>query len=114
MSDIGDTYKALREEDKRDREQNRQQATHDFTAAVELANQHGMGLIRRSDTHYQINHIDGWLLNLYPGNQRLYGDRNRRVKAPSVDLHIAAEEMRCWTLLDVVHSLVRAGHGRKV
>ena len=60
------------------RSKRRKLAASDFEQARNLAETHGLFLVRRTDQHYQLTpNDDGWLLNLYPGNCRLYGDTNR-------------------------------------
>lgn len=79
----------------------RDEAERDFPAAEEIACMHGMNLVRRSDHHYQLSHVNGWLQNIYPGNQRLYWDRNKP-KPPFLQL---PDE---WGLVDVVKAAVEA------
>lgn len=82
---------------------NRELAERDFARAVALARRSGLLLVRKSDTHYQLEPApkgQGWLLNLYPGNQRIYSDKNRP-KAPYLGW---AEKglNRDWALEDLV------------
>lgn len=79
----------------------RESATGDFREASTLAAQNGLTLTRKSETHYQLTSKSGWLMNVYPGNCRLYHDRNRpaapylRVPSP-------------WTLADIVRAAIKA------
>ena len=73
-------------------------AANQFTEAAGLATAHGLRLKRCTDTHYQLSPMDGrWLQNIYPGNHRLYFDRNKPAKPPFLtDLPIG------WSLIDIV------------
>lgn len=56
-----------------------------------------MILKRHNDVHYLLEPAGGaWLVNLYPGNGRVYGDRNRPERGP----YLALPER--WTLRDAV------------
>ena len=109
MSDIGDTFKALRQEDKRDRADNRDAAAKTLSEASKLAAENGMILVRNTEAHYQVKHKrDGWILDVYPGNQRLYAPvRPGHPRAP----YITMPYDRCWTLTDVVAALVAVTAG---
>lgn len=71
-------------------------ARKDLIEAETLAAQNGLYLRRCTDSHYQLRGAR-WLLNLYPGNQRLYRD-------PTKDQLGWLELPDPWTLLDVVHA----------
>lgn len=95
-----DIYKFLKKEQKKDGVELRNLSHNQFGAAQQLAAQAGLTLVRRSDVHYQLFlSRNDWLLNIYPGNQRLYADRNRP-KAPFIDVKLN------WTLIDVVKSVI--------
>lgn len=79
---------------KEDREANRRLALHHFDEAKQLALSKGLVLKRFNDQHYQLTNGE-WLQNIYPGNQRLWHDRNH--KKPGF-LQLPSP----WTLLDVV------------
>ena len=79
---------------------NRAAATEDFATANDLAVRHGLRLSRLSDTHYQLT--DGsWLINVYPGNCRLFADK-KKARAPFLDVP------KPWVLDEVVNAAVRA------
>lgn len=105
MSDYR-VYKALEEEVRRDRRENREQAEAGFPAARKLAAANGLSLRRYDDTLYQLRSDRGWLLNVYPGNQRLYSPKDRTPEAPI--LWAIHERQAAWTLLDVVMAAIRA------
>jgi len=77
------------------------QASNDFPMAHTLATAGGMKLSQHNVLHYSLVYGDNWLLNIYPSNQRLYHDRERR------GLFISLIE-RPWTLLDVVREVGNA------
>ncbi len=57
----------------------RADAVTQFDRAVRLAEDNGFRLRKCSDAHYQLVHIEkDWLLNIYPGNGRLYNDPHRK------------------------------------
>ncbi len=63
----------------------------------------GLRLRQCGDSHYQLEPFNKkWLQNIYPGNWRLYFDRNRPQKPPYLNL---PEE---WTLTDVVMATIAA------
>lgn len=75
-----------------------------FESARSIAEQRGMHLVQRSDVHYQLSpgielamKQGAWLLNIYPGNQRLYSDK---AKSRSPFLTVPSP----WTLVDVVRA----------
>jgi hypothetical protein len=86
---------------KQDKAGRRGAAGTDFGAAQRLAARHGLILKRRSESHYQLcRKSRQWLLNIYPGNCRLYYDRNKQ-KPPFLTIDSP------WTLLGVVEAMVR-------
>ena len=79
------------------------QAAEDFGEAQQLAAAHGLFLVERSGAHYQLSTEPlGWLLNIYPGNCRIYADPNR-AKAPWLKLAYGE-----WTLRAIVEAAVNA------
>lgn len=57
----------------------RADAATEFDRAAQLAEDNGFRLRRCSDAHYQLVHVaKDWLLNVYPGNGRLYNDPHRK------------------------------------
>lgn len=74
-------------------------STFAYAEAARVARQRGLRLRRRSETHYQLTprgEDRGWLLNLYPTNSRVWGDRNRP-RGPMLNLPYG------WTLMDAVN-----------
>jgi hypothetical protein len=95
-----DVYRLLKKEQKKDGVELRNASQNQFGAARQLAAQAGLTLIRRSEVHYQLFlSKNSWLLNIYPGNQRLYCDRNRP-KAPFLDVKTN------WNITDVVKAVI--------
>lgn len=76
----------------------------EFPEAARVAAERGLRLIRHDDAHYALRKDGAWLLNLYPGNQRLYYDRAWPQKPPY--LHVPSP----WSLLDCV----RAASGEEI
>lgn len=98
MSDTADVYRAMKAYRQEQASESRDLSAKLFAEASRLAKEGGMSLTRRSDAHYQLRHAqDGWLLNLYPGNGRVYGDRN---KPRGPFLHLPDG----WTVIDAVES----------
>ena len=98
--------KMMRRERSAQAERNRVQAGDDYHAAVRMAHEAGLVLARRSESHYQLYRSrEGWLLNVDPGNQRLYSDPNHP-RPPYLGLP------RPWTLPDVVRAMTRKEAGR--
>ena len=100
-SEIYDAFRASREQDKIDGTERRHLAAGDAATAGAMALEAGMRLIKKDVYLYQLHgpeNADGkrWLLNLYPGNRRVYAPK-REPKAPFLGL--AGVE---WTLGDVV------------
>lgn len=105
MSDIGDVYAARKEDNQKRKSENRKLAADTLIAARVIANKNGMAVIQHSDSHYQIKHRAGWILDVYPGNQRLYRPKGREPKAPHLKgLPLEAD----WDLVDVVKACVQA------
>lgn len=94
-------YAAERAQKQKRRERNRGHAGKVFIDASTRASQRGLQLLRRSDQHYQLIGPD-WLLDVYPGNHRLYRPtpgRRYPTKAPFLKVPYGA-----WTLMDVVEA----------
>ena len=87
----------------------RSNASDDYYACRALAEEHGLRLVRHSQQLYAISPASGrWLVTFYPGNGRLYADRNKPEKAPYLDL-----DGRPPTLRLVVEAAIRATGGRE-
>ncbi len=70
-----------------------------YSSARALAARHGLHLIRHSEFHYSIRKEGEFIINLWPGNQRVKADQNRGA-APFLKLP------REWNLLHVVESTI--------
>lgn len=81
------------------REARRELSYEQFAQAERLANANGMGLRQCSLIQFQLLYGDGWILNIYPSNQRLYHDPHH--KGPFLKI-----EAQPWTLIDVVRSAI--------
>ncbi len=73
----------------------------DYPAAKVEAELFGMRLISQTTGHHYALERDHWRINLYPGNQRIYHDRNR----PGPFLENVPEP---WSLMDIVRSAIQA------
>lgn len=77
----------------------REAAAQVFDQARQLAHDVGLDLRKHTDSHYSLRgrqHGSSWVLNLYPGNQRLYSDPKHRgpfLKVP-----------KPWTFSDVIRA----------
>lgn len=90
MSETVAGFHAMKEMQKYDADRRRSLNANLFNDARSLASKSGLRLIRCDDVHYQIEHPSGWLINVYPGNQRIFADRQRKIRAPY--LVVDAEE----------------------
>lgn len=106
MSDIGEMYDDFKKVDQQRRAQNRDNAEKEFHASALLAEYHGLRLTKFDAVHYQLRQPGGWLIELYPGNQRIKGDKNLP-PAPFLKL----DDNQPWTLRSVV--LAAAGLTRE-
>jgi hypothetical protein len=105
MSDVADGYRAYKAARQREGQERRQFNARLWTSLVEPLSEIGVMLHRHDDGHYAVEHKRvRWLVNLYPGNQRIYADRNRP-KAPYLSLPDP------WTLQDVADELLRLADG---
>jgi hypothetical protein len=102
MNEDYDVYRVLRAKRQRDGEKRRESANDIFREAQQLAAQAGLTLMQHTDAHYSLSNApNGWLVNVYPGNRRLYHDR-KRPKAPFLRLE------RNWSLVEVVNAAIAA------
>ena len=87
------------------RHERREVASRDFDDVRMPARVAGMRLVKRDESHYSLFWGPGqkWLLNIYPGNQRLYHDKNRR--GPFVDMSGKGVDDP-WTLGDVLAACI--------
>lgn len=94
-------FDVLRKERQDAAVENRQRATAEYIAARSLADAADMKLCRHSEAHYSLTHrVDGWRVNIYPGNHRLWHDP-QRPRAPYLRLKELA-----WGLMDVVRTAI--------
>lgn len=100
-SDDYDIYKVLRAERAKEGEQRRQEALKLYNAAAQLATQVGWILNCHSEVHYSLRKPQGnsWILNIYPGNRRLYYDQNKP-RGPCLKVKDN------WNLLDIVQAAI--------
>lgn len=76
-------------------------AKRDFKEAAILAAQHGMTLTRHNDgVQYNLS-TSAWVIQLYPGNLRIYSPKKKR--GPYLDL-----AGKCWNLVAAVKAAVDA------
>lgn len=100
-------YRQLRTEKIQQGEERRQKATADYDQAVLVAKGFDMKLVRHSEIHYTLRPANnGWLLNIYPGNKRLYYDR-KYGKPPFIPLPLN------WSLVDVVKKVGELTRGEE-
>lgn len=107
MSDMGDMYNVVKQERQQDSQRRRDHNAAIFEQARDYAASHGMILWRCSDVQYQLCGGNGWLINLYPGNQRIFRDINKP-RAPR--LSVSCE----WDLMDVVKEAARLADASKM
>lgn len=101
MSDMIDGFRWQKGQRKARGECLRTCAISDFGEACAYSADHDMMLYRRTEVHYQLRHLtNGWILDIYPGNQRLYRP-NRKPRAPFLTLKLD-DDVETWTLMDVV------------
>jgi hypothetical protein len=103
MSDIADAYRAMDEDNSRRKHKRTEVARLEYQEASQLASMHGMKL-KDCGGQYNLQHQTGWLIQLYPSNQRIYRPIKRKPGAPRIEL----PANRDWTLLDVVKAFVAA------
>ena len=94
------SYKSLKSRRKESAADHKDASTECYREAMRLADDHGMILRRLTQTHYHLRSVrDGWLLNIYPGDQRL----GRDVHLPQCPTLNVPQN---WTVLDVVKAAV--------
>jgi len=106
MGDMRDTFRAMDDARKERAERRRKAAAQEYPEAATLAGANDLNLIRRSDQHYQLTgrKPNQWIMNLYPGNGRLFGDK----KHMPPFLRVSAE----WTLSEVVNAAIAVTNRR--
>lgn len=76
-------------------------AKRDYKEAAILAAQHGMTLTRHNGgVQYNLS-TSAWVIQLYPGNQRIYTPKKKR--GPYLDL-----AGKCWNLVAAVKAAIDA------
>lgn len=79
MSEVGDMWRDVRDERFAAKLSRRSMEAETFDSLAKYAREVGLELKQCSQSHYQLTCQDpAWLLNIYPGNRRLYWDPNRR------------------------------------
>jgi hypothetical protein len=100
MTDIGDAFKAMKQERQREGERNRAQAWEDFPYAATVAAKNGLILKRHGDTHYKlVSRTQPYCIEIYPGNWRLYINKD----FPKTPFLKVPDE---WILLQVVNAAI--------
>jgi len=101
MSDTAEVYKLIAERERIRKGERRDLAAAAFPDIRSRAEEHGLRLVRHTEAHYQLRPADGsWILNICPGNRRLYSDPKKVAPWLSVPVD--------WTLLDVVNAAIAA------
>ena len=99
MSETREFYKALKAINDAERAEIRDEAWQQYAEASAKAEKHGFELKVCSYAHYQLK-TDDWIINLYPGNGRIFADKNQKAKAPFLKVPTG------WTLMDVVDAAI--------
>lgn len=103
MCDESEAWKELKKHRKQAKLRRRRRADEEYFDASQLADDYGMDLVQCSDTHYQLIGLTDWILNIYPGTQRLYNDPNHG-KPP----YLLTLMPDTWGLEDVVRAVIKA------
>jgi hypothetical protein len=101
MTEEYGVFKALQQERAKEGAARRNASKEHYALARQFAAQADMTLTQHTEIHYSLQSPAGWILNIYPGNRRLYHDRNCP-KPPF--LKIKPD----WTLIDVVQAAIVA------
>ena len=108
MSELGDDFRTMREARQPRKDAQRYMAGEDFNGVVRYAADANL-VLRACDmvdqqervAHYQlVSHDPDWLLNIYPGNCRLYWDPKHR--GPFLKVNSP------WCLRTIVAAAIRA------
>lgn len=99
MSDEGEMWKQEKARRTKGKRQRRAVSSRLFDRAQGLAEAHGLVLLRHTEVHYSLRKPDAWMIELYPGNGRIYSPKLHR--GPYLDLP------RPWTVLDAVKAAVK-------
>jgi hypothetical protein len=79
-------------------------ARKEYNAVAEYATANGMQLTKSSDELYRLQGGDGWIVEIYPGAQRLYRTFGP-VAAPEMEVTLSRGR---WSLWRVVKAAVEA------
>ena len=98
---------AMKEKRQKDAVSRRALAAKQYWNAARTAHNHGLILTKHNDSHYSLEPAVKckdlrWRQNIYPGNLRLYYDRNLPTRPPFLKL---PEE---WTLGDILELTIGA------
>ena len=104
MNETNEMWRGYRKHQQDERARRRARSAKLFSEAAELAEKNGMHLRQVNRHQYQLIWDAGGLVNIYPGNCRLYLDKKR---PPTPYLNIRDE----WDLMDVVRAAIRANTG---
>ncbi len=99
---IGSYFGDIREVRQQEGRTRREIALAEFEVSRAALFAERVTLRMHDETHYSMHHPDGWLLNVYPGNCRIFADRN---KARAPYLKLAGKK---WGLPDVVAAVISA------
>ena len=77
-------------------------ATDDFEHARGIAEAVGLSLLKHTDQHYSLRSPDGWCLDLYPGNRRIF----RKPLPPGGKAAPYIKAPKDWTLTDIVIGVI--------
>lgn len=78
-------------------------ALEDFSEAAALAEGAGLNLRRCSEAHYQLRKPGAWLLQVYPGNGRLYDNQPpRQGERRPPFIRVSSP----WNLVDVMRAAI--------
>lgn len=101
MSEESEWWKGIKKQRQNEAADRRSVAASEFASASAMATRSGLELMQLTPTHFQLRGR-GWIINLYPGNQRIYKDRSTREKAPHLELQ------ETWRLSDVVVAAIES------
>lgn len=96
MCKIGDYWKAIKQQ------RCCEAAFNSLHSCQKLANKHGLNVTKHTDYHYSIEPKDKqWKVHFYPGNRRIYQDKNK----PKLASHLKVFK-NAPTLQNVLESLI--------
>jgi len=95
--DEPESWGSIREKAQHEAKGRRAHADHEFRQASAYAMAHGFELVRHTDAHYKVK-TPHFLLEVYPGNQRVYRHNDETPYIPMP---------RPWGLMDVVKGVAK-------